>query len=86
MNTATGFVLFWMHLWGFYGWTSPFGTVYCLPGCESSQMLARHEYTHVAQLRRDGFLLYNLKSLWYVIRYGYKNSPYEVEARNAEQG
>ena len=83
MKTARGLVWLWMRLWGFYGWTSSFGNIYALPGCESSATLHKHEECHVMQLKRDGFLGYHIKTVWYLIHYGYQNSPYEIEARAA---
>ena len=84
MKTATGLILWWMRICGFYGWTSSFGNIYARPGFESSQILRKHEECHVAQIQRDGFIGYHLKSIWYLLKYGYTNSPYEVEAREAE--
>ena len=84
MKTATGLILWWMKLFGFYGWTSSFGNIYAIAGYETSITLRRHEECHVMQIKRDGFVGYHLKTLWYLIRYGYQNSPYEVEARAAE--
>lgn len=46
--------------------------------------LRAHELTHCAQMQRDGFLFWP-KALWYILRYGYHNSPYEVEARTVEK-
>lgn len=59
----------------------PWRTVYCLPGSEADAALAAHEAVHVAQINRDGALLWSFRVLWYLLRYGYANSPYEVEAR-----
>jgi hypothetical protein len=41
--------------------------------------------THLEQMRRDGKVLYTIKYTWWMLRYGYKMNPYEVEARAAEQ-
>lgn len=84
MKTATGLVLWWMRLWGYYGWTSSWGTLYALAGYEDNLILRRHEECHLMQMRRDGWLVFHVKTLWYLVRYGYTNSPYEIEARAAE--
>jgi hypothetical protein len=81
MKTATGLVLWWLKLWGFYGWTSAFGTIYALPGYENNPLLRKHEETHVMQQERDGRIWFHLKYAFYLLRYGYKNNPYELEAR-----
>ena len=36
------------------------------------------------QIERDGRLLFSIKYLWWLRRYGYWNNPYEVEASSAE--
>ena len=50
---------------------------------EISSTMYTHENTHIQQVKRDGRLKFIFKYLWYLIRYGYKNNPYEVEAREA---
>lgn len=43
-----------------------------------------HELEHVRQIEREGLIKFYVKYLWYNIRYGYRNNPYEVAARRAE--
>ncbi len=43
-----------------------------------------HELTHVLQYQREGFVGFLLKYLWYSIRFGYRQNPFEVEARAAQ--
>lgn len=40
----------------------------------------KHEYCHIKQVRREGRLKFIIKYLYYNIKYGYNNNPYEVEA------
>lgn len=40
-----------------------------------------HEAYHIEQVKRDGRLKFVIKYLYYNLRYGYHNNPYEVEAR-----
>lgn len=61
--------------------TMPWKTVYCRPGQEENYALAAHEAVHVEQIMRDGPITWTVKIFYYLMRYGYKNSPYEVEAR-----
>ena len=44
----------------------------------------RHEMEHVYQVRRNGWLRFHLIYLWELLRHGYKNNPFEVEARATE--
>jgi hypothetical protein len=46
-----------------------------------SDRLFRHELEHIYQVRREGWLKFYIKYLYYQIRLGYRNIPYEVEAR-----
>jgi hypothetical protein len=82
--TASGPILWYMKLMGFKGWTSLWGVCYYCPGWEHREWLIRHEETHLAQMRRDGKIVYMVKYLyWWVVK-GYKNHPYEIEARANE--
>lgn len=44
----------------------------------------RHEVAHVLQYKREGYVRFWLKYLWYSLRFGYKQNPYEVQAREAQ--
>lgn len=46
-----------------------------------SDRLFRHELEHAYQVQREGWLKFYLTYLLYLVRYGYRNNPYEVEAR-----
>ena len=84
ISTAPGLIAAYMRLCGFRGWTSFWNTIYVLPGSENDERLLRHERKHLEQIERDGRLLFSIKYLYWLCRYGYKNCPYEVEARAAE--
>lgn len=81
VKTATSLLAWLMRRSGFLGWTSFWCTVYVLPGYENDQSLLRHEAKHLEQIERDGRLVFSLKYIWWLYQYGYKNNPYEVEAR-----
>ena len=85
IRTASGPILWYMKACGFQGWTSFWNVIYMAPGYELCQPLIRHESKHLEQMRRDGKVLYTIKYTWWMLRYGYKMNPYEVEARAAEQ-
>ena len=40
-----------------------------------------HEQVHLKQYEREGTARFLLKYVWYSLRHGYTNNPYEVEAR-----
>jgi hypothetical protein len=61
--------------------TMPWRTVYCRPGEQGNLPLAAHEAVHVEQIKRDGAIKWTVTVFYYLIRYGYINSPYEREAR-----
>lgn len=80
----TGLIAWYIRLMKCRGWTSFWNTIYVLPGHESNQRLLRHERKHLEQIERDGRLLFSIKYLWWLCRYGYYMNPYEVDARAAE--
>lgn len=43
----------------------------------------KHENEHKKQWKRDGLIKFSIKYIYYLIRYGYYNNPYEIEARKA---
>ena len=45
----------------------------------------RHELHHIKQVQRDGWIRFYSTYLYYNIKYGYDNNPYEIEARKAEK-
>lgn len=84
IKTASGSVLWWMRLWGFRGWASLWNTLYIRPGSEKDQKLLAHEKYHLHQMARDGKIVFMLRYTWWLVRYGYWNNPYEIEARKNE--
>lgn len=58
-------------------------TIVVHPDVELTRRLLRHEMAHVKQWQRNpvGF---PFRYVWNHFRYGYRDNPYEVEARNAE--
>ena len=60
IRTATGLIAAYMRLCGFRGWASFWRTIYVLPGYD--QRLLRHERCHLAQIERDGRLLFSITS------------------------
>ena len=73
---------------GFAGVTLPWpggGRVYLHPDYWNCLWLWRHEHAHLEQIERDGMWLWWVRIWWYIAIYGYHDSPYEVEARAAEE-
>ena len=46
----------------------------------------KHEMAHIDQYRRFGLVRFLLLYTWYSIKYGYRNNPFEIEAREKEKG
>jgi hypothetical protein len=44
-----------------------------------------HELAHIEQIQRMGVLTFYVKYVWYWLRYGYKRSPLEEEARSTAE-
>lgn len=51
---------------------------------EVTDILFRHELEHVYQVKRKGWFGFYLKYLYFNIRYGYENNPFEIEANERE--
>lgn len=81
MKTAPLLIQWFLRASNAWAVTMPWKTVYCVPGQEHNDRLAAHEAVHVEQIQRDGAVRWTVKIFYYLIRYGYKKSPYEVEAR-----
>ena len=84
MKTATGLILWFLKMTGAWAVTMPWKTIYARPEHVGNLKLIAHEQVHVQQIERDGPWLWTLKIVWYLIRYGYKKSPYEIEARTKD--
>jgi hypothetical protein len=61
----------------------PFG-IYALPACVDYDWLKRHEECHWDQYKRMGLVKYYVTYVFYHFKYGYKNNPMEIEARQRE--
>lgn len=78
--------MFWravLHMVGCAAVYAPNGRIYVLPWWISDQATLRHELHHRYQRQRDGYVVFWVLIVWYVLRHGYWLSPYEVEARAA---
>lgn len=47
--------------------------------------LYKHEQAHIEQVKKYGRIKFIFKYLYYNIKYGYENNPFEVEARDKEK-
>lgn len=81
IKTPKGIILWYMGICGFDGFASYWGVIYIRKGHEANKQLIAHERCHLAQMRSSGKLAFTVKYLYWLIRYGYYNNPYEVEAR-----
>ncbi len=58
-------------------------TIVIHPDAELTRRLLRHELAHVRQWRREP-VAFPFRYVWNHLRHGYRDNPYEVDARNAE--
>ena len=82
---VTGWRLKLLYLFGFNGFTFFNGPVWLRPNLEPDvkYRVMVHEARHIYQIKRDGYLKFTVKYLYYLARYGYRNNPYEIDARKA---
>ena len=80
-----GFWAAFLAYFGFDGFTFWNGTIILRSGLVEARaaQVEKHERQHVEQMRKDGRFVFTLKYLFFQLKYGYKNNPYEVEARAA---
>jgi len=64
--------------------TMPWKVVYILPEHMTDMSLIRHEMVHVEQIDQAGPWRFTARYLWWLIRYGYRDNPYEIEAYHRE--
>jgi hypothetical protein len=55
-------------------------TCYLMPAYFNDPVVRAHEEVHFDQIDRDGRIIFTIKYLYFLARYGYWKSPYEVEA------
>ncbi len=82
---VSGWRLWMLKKMGFLGFTFFNGTVWLRPDmdAETKYRVMTHEARHIFQIKRDGYLKFTVKYLYYLARYGYRNNPYEIDARKA---
>jgi len=73
-------ILWLLNYAGAAGITMPWGLVYIDPKYWRHRGLRRHELIHLIQIRYDGPIRFTVLYLFYLVRYGYWDNPYEVEA------
>ena len=83
-HIARGPIRWWLKLTGFAGITLPPFGVFITAERMSDVLLHKHEQAHWQQYQRMGLVKFYVLYLYYLARYGYWNSPLEVEAREAE--
>jgi len=65
---------------GFAAVCWPWRRIAILPEWLDHPALRRHELIHLEQINRHGPIAFTILALWYLARYGYKRSPFEIEA------
>ena len=55
------------------------GRISC-PKERVNEALVKHELIHYYQANREGWLRWNIRYYWYLVKVGYRRNPYEVEA------
>lgn len=67
---------------------TPWRNIYILSPWLRCPVVRRHELVHIEQIERDGAFWFSVKYVWWLLRYGYRQNPYEVEAyaRQHEDG
>jgi hypothetical protein len=77
---AWGPFLWFLKRYEFWAVPMPWRTVYVIKDKLDSEVLREHERVHYEQMEREGMMLWHLKYLVFLLKFGYRNNPYEVEA------
>ena len=85
IQPATGLTAWVLRRTGFKGVTLPWG-IRVLAEEQTNERLIRHEREHARQVEELGVVRFYATYLWQVVRYGYRNAPLEIKAREAENG
>lgn len=70
-----------LETFGYAGITMPWKTIHIRKDRMHDQRLIKHEMVHIDQIIRMGAIKFTVVYLWNNIRYGYRNNPLEIEAR-----
>lgn len=81
---ASGFVEIILRRLGFAGIFWIDDRIYILSEWINHEALRRHEQAHYQQRLRHGYVGFWMRCIWYLVRYGYRKSPFEIEARRAQ--
>jgi hypothetical protein len=84
ISVAKGPVEWWLKKTGYKGITLPPFGIFITEDRIDNERLRKHELAHWKQAQELGVLKFYSKYLWYNLRYGYRENPMEVEARQAE--
>ena len=84
VKPAKGLIRAYMRLCGFDGWASAWGVAYIMPDKMHDKPLIAHEICHLCQMQKEGVFRFLVRYSWYLVRYGYRKNPYEVECRKVQ--
>jgi hypothetical protein len=69
-----------MYRIGLAGLAMPWRTIYLLEEFKDKADLIAHEMVHIEQINRDGPFIFSVKYLYWLVRVGYWENPYEKDA------
>lgn len=69
-----------LNILGVAALTMPWKRVYISEKYATHEGLIAHEKVHLEQIDRDGAIMFSIKYLYWLARFGYWKNPYEVEA------
>lgn len=72
--TVPAFVL------GGYDGITLYPFIFMTKTARTNKAIVKHELIHVDQIRREGWFKFYIKYIYFNIKFGYRNNPYEIEA------
>lgn len=85
IKIATGFIGWYLKIFKIPAWASNWNVIYIQKRWFNDSAILNHELCHTQQIRDEGRFKMPIKYLWYCLRYGVKNNPYELQAKKAEK-
>lgn len=76
---------FFLQAAGFRAITLPWRSIYVLSAHWEDDGLRAHELVHIEQIERCGPIRFGLLYLVYLVRHGYRENPFEEEARGSRR-
>ncbi len=85
IRVASGLVGWYLEAFNIKALASNWNVIYIQKRWFDDSTTINHQLCHTQQIRDDGLFWMPIKYLWYWLRYGAEENPYEIQAKKAEK-